>query len=231
MRSNRKILDFQESVSTRERLRLSLLLAAGIWVLAGLGQFTPLAEWPALALYVIGGIGLVVWYGNKSGQWQEVYLAGGDLKRSLFWGGVIGGGLFVMDIGMTFMAYEMKAGDSMAQMERILVSMKMLYFFPILILAEEFLWRGILFSALIDKGLNKYLVIAITTFLYMINHIAVAPVAMMERMLMAMMALPIGVIGGFIVLKTRNVWGSVLLHMVTMIAMILDIFLVPMFFE
>jgi membrane protease YdiL (CAAX protease family) len=231
MRSNQKILEFQESVSTRERLRLSLLLAAGIWLLAGLGQFTPLAEWPALALYVLGGIGLVVWYGNKSGQWQEVYLAGGDLKRSLFWGGIIGGGLFVMDIGMTFMAYEMKAGDSMAQMERILVDMKMLYFFPILILAEEFLWRGILFSALIDKGLNKYLVIAITTFLYMINHIAVAPVAMMERMLMAMMALPIGVIGGFIVLKTRNVWGSVLLHMVTMIAMILDIFLVPMFFE
>ena len=227
MKASGEVLSENQSSSTQKRLQLSFILAIGIWVVSGLGYFTPLAEWPALALYVLGGIGLVVWYGKTTGEWKEMYLAGGDFKRSLFWGGLVGGGLFIMDIAMAFVAHEMRAGDSMAQMERILVGMKMLYFFPVLILAEEFLWRGIMFSALIDRGMNKYLVVAITTFLYMINHIAVAPVAMMERAMMAMMALPIGIVGGLIVMKTRNVWGAVLLHMITMISMIIDIFVVP----
>lgn len=227
MKASGEVLSENQSSSTQKRLQLSFILAIGIWVVSGLGYFTPLAEWPALALYVLGGIGLVVWYGKTTGEWKEMYLAGGDFKRSIFWGGLVGGGLFIMDIAMAFVAHEMRAGDSMAQMERILVGMKMLYFFPVLILAEEFLWRGIMFSALIDRGMNKYLVVAITTFLYMINHIAVAPVAMMERAMMAMMALPIGIVGGLIVMKTRNVWGAVLLHMITMISMIIDIFVVP----
>ncbi len=227
MKASGEVLSENQSSSTQKRLQLSFILAIGIWVVSGLGYFTPLAEWPALALYVLGGIGLVVWYGKTTGEWKEMYLAGGDFRRSLFWGGIIGGGLFIVDIAMAFVAHEMRAGDSMAQMERILVGMKMLYFFPVLILAEEFLWRGIMFSALIDRGMNKYLVVAITTFLYMINHIAVAPVAMMERAMMAMMALPIGIVGGLIVMSTRNVWGAVLLHMITMISMIIDIFVVP----
>ncbi len=227
MKASGEALSENQSSSTQKRLQLSFILAIGIWVVSGLGYFTPLAEWPALALYVLGGIGLVVWYGKTTGEWKEMYLAGGDFRRSLFWGGIIGGGLFIVDIAMAFVAHEMRAGDSMAQMERILVGMKMLYFFPVLILAEEFLWRGIMFSALIDRGMNKYLVVAITTFLYMINHIAVAPVAMMERAMMAMMALPIGIVGGLIVMSTRNVWGAVLLHMITMISMIIDIFVVP----
>jgi len=231
MKASSKTLNFKESVSTNQRLKLSMGLAIGIWALFGLGTSTPLGEWPALALYVLGTIGVVVWHGNKTGEWKEMYLAGGNLNRSLFWGGIIGGGLFVMDIAMAFMAHEMRAGDSMAQMEKILVGMKMLYFFPVLIIAEEFLWRGIMFSALIDRGMNKYLVIAITTFLYMINHIAVAPVAMTERAMMAMMAMPIGLVGGLIVMSTRNVWGSVLLHMITMISMIIDIFVVPKFVQ
>jgi len=44
---------------------------------------------------------------------------------------------------------------------------------------------------------------------------------------MAMMAVPIGVLGGYLVLKTRNVWGSVVVHMITMVSMVLDIFVIP----
>ena len=44
---------------------------------------------------------------------------------------------------------------------------------------------------------------------------------------MGMMAFPIGIFGGYLVLKTRNLWGSVLVHMITMLSMMLDIFVIP----
>ena len=43
---------------------------------------------------------------------------------------------------------------------------------------------------------------------------------MMERAMMAMMALPLGILGGYIVANTRTVWGSVLVHMIVMTSMI-----------
>jgi len=95
------------------------------------------------------------------------------------------------------------------------------------VLAEEFLWRGLMLSALVEKGINPHLSVFITAMFYVLNHYAVAPVGMYERALMAMMAFPIGILGGYIVLKSKNVWGSVLVHMITMFSMALDIFVIP----
>lgn len=199
---------------------------AAIWLLGLAGHFTPLQEWPALALYVVGSIGLVLYRGKKIGEWKEMYLAGGDLRKSLLWGGIAGGLLFSMDVINTVIYYK-NGGAPMAGMEFILVNRSMLYFFPVLVLAEEFLWRGIMFSALIERGLNKHLTVFLTTVFYVVNHFAVAPVGMKERALMGMMAFPIGIFGGYLVLKTRNLWGSVLVHMITMLSMMLDIFVIP----
>ncbi len=115
----------------------------------------------------------------------------------------------------------------MAEMQSILVNRSLLYLFPILVFAEEFLWRGIMLSAMIEKGFNKHLTVFLTAMFYVINHFAVAPVGLRERALMAMMAFPIGMLGGYIVLRSRNVWGSVLVHMITMVSMIIDSFLIP----
>jgi len=41
------------------------------------------------------------------------------------------------------------------------------------------------------------------------------------------MALPIGVIGGYLVLRTRNVWAAVWLHGLSLVAMVADIFIIP----
>ncbi|WP_041468730.1 CPBP family intramembrane glutamic endopeptidase [Chloroherpeton thalassium] len=216
---------FKESLYEK-RLQLSLILTGVIWVSGLIGHFTPAGEWPALFIYVLGGIGIVLWHGKNTGEWKEMFISTENLGKSLKWGGIIGGFLFVMDVANTYM-YLKGGGEPMAQMEEILVGMNMLYLFPLLILAEEFLWRGILFSALLEKGLNKHLVVAITTILYMVNHFAVAPVGLFERGLMAMMAMPIGIIGGYLVANTRNLWGSALIHTTTMVSMILDIFLIP----
>ena len=115
----------------------------------------------------------------------------------------------------------------MAGMEFLLVNRSLLILFPVLILAEEFLWRGIMFSSMIERGFNKHLTVFLTTIFYVVNHFAVAPVGFKERALMGMMAFPIGIFGGYLVLKTRNLWGSVLVHIITMLSMILDIFLIP----
>lgn len=215
-----------ESISLDARLKLSFGLMALIWITGLVGHFTPLMEWPALFLYVSGAIGLVVYRGKSFDEWTKMYLDGGDLRKSLTWGGVAGGVLFCMDIFNTVMYYR-NGGAPMAEMQIILVNRSLLYIFPVLVLAEEFLWRGIMFSAMIERGYNKHLTVFLTTMFYVINHFAVAPVGFKERALMAMMAFPIGIFGGYLVLKTRNVWGSVLVHMITMFSMMLDIFVIP----
>jgi uncharacterized protein len=214
------------SGSLAERFNLSFGLMAMIWILGLVGHFTPLLEWPALFLYLFGSIGLVLYRGKAKGEWTDMYLAGGDLRKSLMWGGIAGGVLFLMDVVNTVMYYK-NGGAPMTGMQFILVNMSLLYLFPLLVLAEEFLWRGIMFSAMIERGFNKHLTVFLTAAFYVVNHFAVAPVGMKERALMAMMAFPIGIFGGYLVLKTRNVWGSVLVHMITMISMMLDVFLIP----
>ncbi len=214
------------SESLKARLTLSFSLMGAIWIVGLIGHFTPLLEWPALFLYLFGSIGLVLYRGNKLGEWQQMYLSGGNLGKSLKWGGIAGAVLFAMDIINTVMYYK-NGGAPMAGMEFILVNGSLLYFFPILILAEEFLWRGIMFSAMIERGVNKHLTVFLTTIFYVLNHFAVAPVGMQERALMGMMAFPIGILGGYLVLKTKNIWGSVLVHITTMLSMVLDIFVIP----
>ncbi|ASQ90032.1 CPBP family intramembrane metalloprotease [Prosthecochloris sp. GSB1] len=209
-----------------QRLRLSFGLMGLIWVTGLVGHFTSFGEWPALVLYVLGSIGVVVYRGARNGDWEKMYLSGGNLKGALKWGGIAGLALFVMDIANTVMYYT-NGGAPMAEMEMLLVGRSLLYFFPLLILAEEFLWRGIMFSSMLERGFNRHLTVMLTALFYTLNHFAVAPVGMFERGLMAMMAFPIGVIGGYIVLRNRNVWGSVLLHSMTMISMMLDIFVIP----
>lgn len=214
------------SSSLNERFNLAFGLTALIWVTGLVGHFTPLLEWPALALYVIGAIGVVLWRGKKKSEWSEMYLAGGELKKSLKWGGIAGGILFVMDIVNTVIYYS-KGAPPMTDMLGILINKNFLFLFPVLVLAEEFLWRGLMLSSLVEKGFNPHLSVFITAICYVLNHYAVAPVGMYERGLMAMMAFPIGILGGYIVLRSKNVWGSVLVHMITMISMVLDIFVIP----
>ncbi len=214
------------SSSLALRFSLSFALVGLIWLTGLAGHFTPWLEWPALFVYVAGSLGLVLFLGRTGTGRQEIWLAGGNAGRSLYWGTLAGAVLFIMDITNTILYYK-SGGAPMVEMEGLLVHRSLLYLFPILILAEEFLWRGVMFSSLIEKGVNPHLTVLLTTILYALNHFAVAPVGMRERALMAMMAVPIGVLGGYLVLKTRNVWGSVIVHMITMVSMVLDIFVIP----
>lgn len=152
-----KPLSFEPDSSTA-RFNLSFALMAAIWLLGLAGHFTPFQEWPALFLYVIGSIGLVLYRGKTTGEWKEMYLAGGDLKKSLLWGGIAGALLFGMDIINTVIYYK-NGGAPMAGMEFLLVNRSLLYLFPVLVLAEEFLWRGIMFSSMIERGFNKHLTV------------------------------------------------------------------------
>lgn len=207
-------------------LRLSFGLIALVWALGLLGHFTPLAEWPALVVYVLGAIAAALYYCRCYGAWRAVGISRQNLGRALAWSGAIGGILVAIDLTNTFFYYR-GGGAPMAAMEHILVGLRMVYLFPLLVLAEEWLWRGLLFSGLLARGVNRHLVVAVTTLLYMLNHYAVAPVPWAERGLMALMALPIGLAGGYLVLKTRSVWAGVTLHGLTMISMLADVFILP----
>ncbi len=213
-------------VAPAKDLQYALTLIAAIWITGAVGHFTPMGEWGALFLYVIGSIALTLWYGAHFNAFEQIYITRKNLKQALIWAGAIGGVLFVVDVVNTYFYFK-NGGTPMVEMERILVGMNLLYVFPILILAEEFLWRGLLFSALMNRGVNKHLVVALTTLAFMLNHYAVAPVDFVERGLMAMMALPIGIANGYLVIKAKNLWSGVMLHGLTMLSMMCDLFIVP----
>jgi membrane protease YdiL (CAAX protease family) len=209
------------SQSLNERFKLAFGLTVLIWIVGLVGHFTPLLEWPALAIYVLGSIGVVLWRGKSKGEWAEMFLAGGDLKKSLKWGIIWGVILLVIALINTIYAYKYQDGmKMMSGMQYLLVHRSLLYSFPVLVLAEEFLWRGIMLSALLEKGINKHLVVVITTMLFVLNHYAVAPVDLEERAMMAMMAFPLGIAGGYLVFYSKNVWGSIVMHSILMIGMI-----------
>ena len=212
--------------SAFERLRLALGLLALIWAAGLAGYLSGLSEWPALFVYVLGSIGVTLQYCRRYAAWERAGLTRKNLGAALRWGVLAGGALMLADMANTWMYYR-GGGAPLATMEHILVGMRMVYLFPVLVLAEEWLWRGMLFSALLARGLNRHLVVVLTTLLYALNHYAVAPVPLAERTLMAIMALPIGIIGGYLVLKTRSVWAAVALHALVMVSMIADIFVLP----
>ncbi|PWW81571.1 CPBP family intramembrane metalloprotease [Prosthecochloris marina] len=216
MTSSKKFSFVQEG--DQERLQLSFGLMALIWIVGFAGHFTPLREWPALTLYVIGSLSLVLFQGVKRNGWKSMYMAGGHYKKSLLWGGGAGALLFFMALFNTHNHYE-NGGAAMDGMEALLRKDFLLYLFPVLVLAEELFWRGIMASSLAAYNVNRHIIVLVTTLCFALNHFAVAPVAMEERLLMAIMALPLGIAGGYITLGTKNVWGSVVVHMSAMISM------------
>ena len=209
------------SESLSARFTLSFGLMATIWIVGLAGHFTVLKEWPALCIYVLGSIGLVLYMGKQNGEWEKMYHSGGNLRKSLVWGVIAGTLLLIMAMMNTVNMMKQPNGAAMMSgMQYLLVNRSLLYLYPILVIAEEFLWRGIMLSAMIEKGFNKHLSVLLTTLFFLLNHFAVAPVNIMERAMMAMMAFPLGIIGGYIVVNTRSVWGSVLVHMIVMTSMI-----------
>ncbi|NTV62960.1 MAG: CPBP family intramembrane metalloprotease, partial [Oscillochloris sp.] len=133
------------------RLIAALALIGAIWVLGLVGHVTPLREWPATFLYVLGSLGLVLVYCRRANVWQQVGITRNNLRSAMIWGGGIGVGLAAMDLANTFMYYR-SGGAPMEQMQSLLVGLGLIYLFPVLVLAEEFLWRGLLFSALRERG-------------------------------------------------------------------------------
>jgi membrane protease YdiL (CAAX protease family) len=215
-----------EVVAAARRLRAVLILVGAIWGAGLLGHFTPLAEWPALLLYVLGSIALAVVHCRREHAWRSVGITRSKLRRALFWGALIGGALMLLDWINPWLYY--RAGNRpMVEMESILVDQRLILLFPILVLAEGFLWRGMALSALRDLGWNSHLAVALTTLAYALNHFAVAPVGMVERGMMALMALPIGILGGYLVWRLRNVLAAVTVHMLTFLSMTVDIFIMP----
>ena len=209
-----------------KRFKLTVGLMLAMWLTGLVGHFTPLKEWPAVFLYVLGTLGLAAYLGKSQDDWKATFITRENLKSALIWGGLIGSVLFGMDVSNTYTYYS-KGGAPMKEMEEILVRQKFLYLFPVLIIAEEFLWRGLLFSALLDRGMNKHKVVALTTLVYVLNHYAVAPVGFKERTLMAVMAVPIGFANGYMTLKTKNLWSGVVIHGMTMLSMTADLFVIP----
>ena len=78
-----------------------------------------------------------------------------------------------------------------------------------------------------DRGWNIHLAVIVTTLAYSLNHFAVAPVGMMERGMMAMMAIPIGILGGYLAWKLRSVWIAVIIHMLMFLSMVGALFIGP----
>lgn len=212
--------------TSNERLKQTIWLIMTIWLVGLIGHFTFLKEWLALAVYLIGSVILSLWRGRNFDEWQKLFITRIGLKSALLWGGMIGIAISLVSLANIEMMHNSAPPQMQMQvMEDILIGKKLILFLPLLIVAEEFLWRGLLLSSLIESGFSNKLAIGVTSFCFILNHFAVAPVGLLERGMMAMMALPLGIINGFLTIKFQNLWGGVMIHLLTMIAMILGIFL------
>ncbi|WJW69284.1 CPBP family intramembrane metalloprotease [Candidatus Chlorohelix allophototropha] len=216
-----------QNKSADKRLKMVGGLVGAIWASGAIGHFTKLKEWPALFLYVFGSFGLAAYLGKKQNGWKDIYITKDNIGKATALGLIGGSILFISDVGNTYVYYK-RGGAVMEEMENILVKQKMMYLFPVLIFAEEFLWRGIMISALKDKKVSTGKSLMLTTLPYALNHFFVAPVSFKERALMAgPMAIPIGFIAGYLTNKTKNTWTGVIIHMMTMFSMLLDVFVIP----
>jgi membrane protease YdiL (CAAX protease family) len=219
----RRVADPLETRSV-SRLKPTLLLVGAIWLLGTIGAVNPLATWAALGLYVLGSLTLLVWRAFGCAEAEAVYLRGPGLRSSLLWGG--GGGLVLLVAGLLSlpaMRAAMPAGDAsvpLDAMKVLLYGHGLILLLPVLVLAEEGLWRGLLLSALREIGLPEGAAIALSTLAFMANHLAVTPLALVERGMLALMALPLGLLSAALTVRTRVLWGGVLLHLLVMGAML-----------
>ncbi len=206
------------------RLQQTLLLVGAIWLLGAIGGVSPLATWAALGLYVLGSLALLAWRAFGCSEAEAVYLRGPGIRSSLLWGGGLGLVLLVAGwLGLPAMQAAMPAGDGslpLAAMQELLFGHGLILLLPVLVVAEEGLWRGLLLSGLREIGLGDAAAIALSTLAFMVNHLAVAPLALVERGMLALMALPLGLMSAVLTARTRVLWGGVLLHLLVMGAML-----------
>jgi membrane protease YdiL (CAAX protease family) len=197
-------------------------------LLALLGLAAPLwagATWVALALYVCGSPLLTLAAARGGGAWRDLSLAGPGWRSSLAWGLGLGAGLAAVAwLGMGAMGVEGSAAGGaavpMAAMAELLFGQRLVFLLPLLVVAEEFLWRGLLPAALTGRGIGEGAALALTTLGYALVHLAVAPVPLAGRAMMAAMALPLGLLAGFLTVRTGSLWGAVALHLLVMGSMV-----------
>jgi membrane protease YdiL (CAAX protease family) len=210
---------------TQNRLFQTLVLLAAIAVVGALAPFSPLASWAALALYLLGSLILLAWRTLVRHEAEALFLRGPGLKASLLWGGGLGAALLLAGlIGLPAMRTAMADGGSgglpLETVRTLLFGRGLVLLLPLLVLAEEGLWRGLLLSGLLEAGIPPAGAVALSTLGFGLNHLAVAPLALAERGLLALMALPLGLIAALLTLRTRCLWGAVLLHLLLIGAML-----------
>jgi membrane protease YdiL (CAAX protease family) len=206
------------------RLTQTLALVGILWLLGAIGGVSPRATWAALGLYVLGSLALLAWRAFGCREAEAVFLRGPGIRNSLLWGGGIG--LVLLGAGLLSlpaMRVAMPNRDGsfpLEAMKELLFGHGLILLLPVLVIAEEGLWRGLLLSALGEIGVPEAAAIALSTLAFMVNHLAVAPLALVERGMLAVMALPLGLMSAVLTTRTRVLWGGVLLHLLVMGAML-----------
>lgn len=199
------------------RLRQTLVLLAAIALVGALAPLSPLASWAALALYLLGSLALLAWRVFGLQEAEALFLRGPGLRASLLWGGGLGAlfllaGLIGLPAIRAAMADNGSGGLPLEAVKQLLFGRGLVLLLPLLVLAEEGLWRSLLLSALLEVGLAPGWAVGLSTMGFSLNHLAVAPLALSERAALALMALPLGLIAALLTWRTRCLWGAVLLH-------------------
>lgn len=211
-------------VAAQARLNQTLVLLTAIALVGVLAPWSPLASWVALGLYLLGSLVLLTWRVLRCGEAEALFLRGPGLRPSLLWGGGLGALLLVVGLlGLPAMRAAMADGGGGLPLEavkQLLFGQGLVLLLPLLVLAEEGLWRGLLLSALLELGLAPAWAVSLSTLGFGLNHLAVAPLALAERGALALMALPLGFIAAVITARTRCFWGAVLLHLLLIGAML-----------
>jgi len=209
------------------RLRQSAALVAAMALVGALAPLHPLASWAALAVYVVGSLSLLAWRVFRCHEAEALFLRGPGLMASLRWGTGMGLALLVLGVvGMPAMRASLAnpSGDAPLQaINSLLWGRGLVLLLPLLVIAEEGLWRGLLLSALLEHGLQPAWAIGLSSLGFALNHLAVAPLPLGERALLGFMALPLSIAAAMLTVRTRCLWGGCVLHGLLIAAMLMGL--------
>ena len=149
---------------------------------------------------------------NKLGikqTFSRIKLVSENIDKAFLWG-IITAGLifliiFLIVMGLIELGHDPQKLSNIPDLEKLFSVPVMFFFVTVQPIGEEIFFRGFLFEK-IEKFAGGPVAIFITAFLFAIPHLSYG------KIFPAVMPIFMGILLGFIVYKTKNLWSSIIAH-------------------
>ena len=134
----------------------------------------------------------------------SIYMQKGRLKQSL----IVGLTVFIVS-GVSGIGYRVIQHRSM---DTLIVYMPMLLLFCLAVASAEELWFRGIFLRKLEPFLGATRSLILTSIIFAVSRVDATHMSGVEAMRLYSLMFALGLVCGFLMLKTKNLWGSILVH-------------------